>query len=139
MCGHTIPVGTNPIWLQDYKTEKEAWMVIKERSSMTTTIRNKLWRNAASKHQLIGNLYNPLIPTSYSVNQNMTQRLVFTHFNYIKNIIGSLRVKFLGLVRHSYTLSLMVQFTFFTFGNIEKKTKMLSADVQKNLLRNLTL
>ena len=30
MCGHTIPVGTNPIWLQDYETEKRAWMVSKE-------------------------------------------------------------------------------------------------------------
>ena len=69
----------------------------------------------------------------------LRQTLVSTHFNHIKNIIGSLRVKFLGLVRRSCTLSLMVQFTFFTFGNIEKKTKMLSADVQKNLLRNLTL
>ena len=61
----------------------------------------------------------------------LRQTLVSTHFNHIKNIIGSLRVKFLGLVRRSCTLSLMVQFTFFTFGNIEKKTKMLSADVQK--------
>ena len=34
-------------------------------------------------------------------------------------------------MRSSCTRSLMVQFTFFTFGNIEKKTKMLSADVQK--------
>ena len=59
----------------------------------------------------------------------MTQILVFTHF--VENIIGPPRIKFLGLVRRSCTLSLMVQFTFFTFGNIEKKTKMLSADVQK--------
>ena len=82
-----------------------------------------------------------MIPTSYSINQGMrfalTQILVFTHF--VENIIGPPRIKFLGLVRRSCTLSLMVQFTFFTFGNIEKKTKMLSADVQKNLLRNLTL
>ena len=67
----------------------------------------------------------------------LRQILVSTHFNYIKNIIGSLRVKFLGLVRRSCTLSLMVQFTFYTFGNIEKKTKMLSADVQKRFVAKL--
>ena len=139
LCGHTIPVGTNPIWLQDYETEKGAWMVIEERGSMTTPIRNKLRRNAASAHTLIRKLFNSFIPTSYSINQNMTQRLVFTYLDYIENIICPLRIKILGLVRLSYSLSLMVQFTFFTFGNIEKKTKMLSADVQKNVLRNLTL
>ena len=66
-------------------------MLIKERSSMTTPIRNKLWRKAASTQNLIEKLWSLLmyiwIYTYTHIYNALEQKQLFSHFDYIENYI----------------------------------------------------